>query len=121
MSNTGRPPAEGWVPAVTRLSSYGPYHRAEPIPLHWKAVTAQWLGSVLANRYPGLVVESMQTVELRNTHTTKLRVALAYNEKGRSAALPAQLCLKANFTGRATPLALCPLAPPFYHDLVEAP
>src|SRR5260370_36813117 len=61
----------------------------------------------------------MQTVELRNTHTTKLRVALAYNEKGRSAGLPAQLCLKANFTGRATPLDICQLEARFYHDLVE--
>src|SRR5260370_24217831 len=61
----------------------------------------------------------MQTVELRNTHTTKLRVALAYNEKGRSAGLPAQLCLKANFTGRATPLDICQLEARFYHELVE--
>jgi hypothetical protein len=119
MSNDARPPAVGWDPAVSRLSSYGPYHRPEPIPLHWKAVTAQWLGSVLANRYPGLVVESMQTVELRKTHTTKLRIAVAYNAEGRSAGLPSQLCLKANFTGRATPLDICQLEARFYHDLVE--
>src|SRR5260370_38094263 len=103
MSNDAGPPAEGWDPAVSRLSSYGPYHRPEPIPLHWKAVTAQWLGSVLANRYPGLVVESMQTVELRKTHTTKLRVAGAYNPAGRPAGLPSAPCLKCDLPGPATP------------------
>ena len=46
MSNDARPPAEGWTPAVTRLTSYGPYHRPEPIPLHWKAVTVEWHGPV---------------------------------------------------------------------------
>ena len=111
MQNDARPPAP--------LSSYGPYHRTEPIPMHTDAVTAPWLGLVLANRYRGLVVESMQTVEFRSTHTTKLRVAVAYNAAGESAGLPARLCLKANFTGRANPLDICQLEARFYHDLAE--
>jgi hypothetical protein len=82
-------------------------------------VTADWFGEVLSNRYPGIRVESMETIELINTHTTKLRVAVTFNEVGEAAQLPHQLCLKANFTGRANPLDICVVEARFYHDLVE--
>src|SRR6201999_2025807 len=90
------PPSQPWRPEVAPLPSYGPYQRDEPMPMHWEAITAEWLGTMLANRYPGIAVESLETVELRNTHTTKLRVRAEYNQAGRSAGLPNHLCLKAN-------------------------
>jgi Phosphotransferase enzyme family len=113
-----RPPVEHWTPEVAELDRYGPYGRPEPIPLHWKAVTGEWLSATLANKYPGVAVEQIETVELKNTHTTKLRVAVTYNQVGRAAGLPPQLCLKANFTGRANPLDICQMEARFYHDLV---
>jgi hypothetical protein len=99
--------------------SHGPYARQVPMPSHWEGVTADWLGSVLAQRYPGTVVESMETVELRNTHTSKIRVAAQYNDVGRAAGLPEHLCLKGNFTGRRNPFEICRMEARFYHDLVE--
>jgi ecdysteroid kinase len=118
-TEAGLPAAEPWVPSVARLDNYGPYHRSQPLPLHWKAVTPEWLTATLANRYPGIVVETMHTVELRNTHTTKLRVALEYNEVGRRSGVPSLLCLKANFTGRANPVDICQMEARFYHELAE--
>lgn len=119
MSDTAVPPAGAWAPTITELSSYGPYGRPGPMPMHWKAIDAEWFTSILANRYPGIVVESLETVELKNTHTSKVRVLAEYNEAGRAAGLPAHVCLKANFTGRANPVDICQIEARFYHDMVE--
>src|SRR3546814_13205581 len=59
----------------------------------------EWLCGLMANRYPGLVIEAMETVDLHNSHTTNLRVAVEYNAVGKAAGLPAHLCLKANWSG----------------------
>src|SRR3546814_1835165 len=40
----------------------------------------------------------METVDLHNSHTTNLRVAVEYNAVGKAAGLPAHLCLKANWS-----------------------
>jgi len=99
--------------------THGPYARPAPLPGHWEEVTADWLGALLRRRYPGTVVESLDVVELRSTHTTKIRVAAAYNDAGRAAGLPEHLCLKGNFTGRHNPFEICRMEARFYHDLVE--
>ncbi|KJE20286.1 phosphotransferase family protein [Frankia torreyi] len=120
MSNSpSLPSAQPWRPDVTELASYGPYARPAPMPMRWDEVTAPWLGAMLANRYPGIEVTDLRTVELRSTHTTKGRVAVTYNEVGRRAGLPEHLCLKANFTGRANPMDICQVEARFYHELVE--
>jgi len=101
-----------------RQTTYGPYERAAAIPIHREAITASWLGGLLANKYPGVEVETIDPVEFRSTHTSKLRLAVTYNAAGRAAGLPAHLCLKANFTGRDNPLDICETEARFYHDLV---
>src|SRR3546814_7639451 len=67
------------VQNTARAGSYGPYGRDVPIPRQLEDVTAEWLGGLMANRYPGLVIEAMETVDLHNSHTTNLRVAVEYN------------------------------------------
>jgi hypothetical protein len=118
-TNQALPPSQPLRPDVEELAAYGPYERATPLPMRWQAVTPEWLSATLANRYPGIVVESFETVELRNTHTTKLRIAATYNDVGRRAGLPKHLCLKANLTGRANPTDICEMEARFYHDLVD--
>src|SRR3546814_11486782 len=56
-----RTTAEEWergmpdiVQNTARAGSYGPYGRDVPIPRHLEDVTAEWLGGLMANRYPGL-------------------------------------------------------------------
>src|SRR3546814_8079691 len=62
------------VQNTARAGSYGSYGRDVPIPRQLEDVTAEWLGGLMANRYPGLVIEAMETVDLHNSHTTNLRV-----------------------------------------------
>ncbi|MCW2525446.1 MAG: hypothetical protein JWM76_306 [Pseudonocardiales bacterium] len=119
MTETGLPAAQAWVPTITTLDSYGPYQRPAPLPRHWKQITAEWLTSVLTNKYPGVVVETLEMVELKNTHTSKLRMLASYNEVGRAAGLPPHICLKANFTGKDSPVDICKVEAQFYHDLAE--
>src|SRR3546814_12668402 len=76
-----RTTAEEWERGMTdivqntaRAGSYGPYGRDVPIPRHLEDVTAEWLGGLMANRYPGLVIEALETVDLHNSHTTNLRL-----------------------------------------------
>src|SRR3546814_16305315 len=71
-----RTTAEEWergmpdiVQNTARAGSYGPYGRDVPIPRQLEDVTAEWLGGLMANRYPGLVIEAMETVDLNNSHT----------------------------------------------------
>lgn len=87
------------VSADDRPVSDQPYPgRREPIVRHLHEVTAEWLTDLLANRYPGIVVRSLDTVEVKNSHTTKMRVRVDLNDVGRQASIPAELCLKANWS-----------------------
>ncbi|MBW0106185.1 phosphotransferase family protein [Pseudonocardia sp. KRD291] len=97
---------------------HGPYGRQDPLPEHCADLTAEWLGGMLARRHPGTVVEGLETVEVRTTHTSKVRVAVEYNAAGRAAGLPRRLCLKGNFTGRPNPFDICRTEARVYHDLL---
>ena len=48
------------------------------IPAHLDDVTAQWLTQIMQPRYPGIVVEGMEEVFLRNSHTTKYPVSYTH-------------------------------------------
>jgi hypothetical protein len=85
------------------------------LPRHLQQVTKQWLSSLLAHRYPGLEVESMQVLDVRNGHTTKLRVQPALNEVGRGADIPPRLCLKSNWSEGFESGEICELEARFYH------
>jgi len=54
-------------------------------------VTGEWLTRTLQHRYPGAVAEKMEVVQLLDSHTTKLRVAVQWNDAARAAGLPQHL------------------------------
>src|ERR1700733_4077189 len=92
-----------------------PYpRRTRSLPDHIDSVTTEWLTELLQNRYPGLVIESMQVVQLLNSHTTKLRLALEFNRVGREAGIPAQVCLKSNWSGMFHNVDITELEARFY-------
>jgi hypothetical protein len=97
--------------------------RTERLPWRLEDVTAEWLSRLLANRYPGIVVHGFETVECKNSHTTKLRVRLDLNEVGVAAGIPEQVCLKANWSGLRTG-EICEREARFYHlisDRLDCP
>jgi hypothetical protein len=95
-----------------------PYpQRTERLPRKRSEVTADWLTRTLQNEYPGAVVESMELIQLFDSHTTKMRVAVTVNETGRAAGLPERLCLKSNWSGLFQNVDICALEARFYHHL----
>jgi hypothetical protein len=78
-------------------------------------VTPQWLTGLLRNRYPGIEVNDFEVVQVRNGHTTKLRVALDLNEVGRAAGIPRNVCLKSNWSEGFESGEICELEARFYH------
>lgn len=97
----------------------GPYARSTKIPRDLAEITAPWLTSMLSNRYPGIVVEHMKTIEVRNGHTTKLRLELEFNDVGRATAIPKQVCIKANWSEGFESGDICELEARFYHYIRE--
>lgn len=93
--------------------------RTEKLPWKKEDVTAEWLTRLLQNRYPGVVVEKIELLQLFDSHTTKLRLGLDFNEAGRAAGLPAQMCLKSNYSGDFADVDICALEAHFYHFLSE--
>ena len=102
-----------------------PYpQRTGSLPRDLEQVTASWLTSVLQNRYPGLIVEQLDVVELINSHTTKYRLALKYNDAGKHLSLPSQVCLKSNWSEGFESGEICELEARFYflmQDQLSAP
>ena len=98
---------------------FGPYGRSIKIPRNIDEITASWLTSILANRYPGIVVESMTILEVRNGHTTKMRVELAFNAIGEATSIPKQVCIKANWSEGFDSGDICELEARFYHSIRE--
>lgn len=101
--------------------TYGPYGRTRPLPRNLDDVTPQWFDNLLRNAYPDVRVQSMERVEVRNSHTTKLRVAVDYNEAGDKAGLPRHLCLKANWSDGFNSGDICELEARFYHAFGNTP
>jgi hypothetical protein len=85
------------------------------LPRDLAAVTPEFLTSVMRNRYPGLEIRDMETVEIRNGHTTKMRVRLDLNQAGRDAGIPENVCLKSNWSGGFEEVDIHALEARFYH------
>jgi hypothetical protein len=92
--------------------------RTELLPWKWQEVTAEWLTRTLQNKYPGVVAETLEVVQLIDSHTTKLRVKVAFNAAGRAAGLPERLCLKSNWSGAFEDVDICAVEARFYYFLV---
>jgi ecdysteroid kinase len=89
--------------------------RTEKLPEVVEQVDAAWLTRLLQNKYPGVVVESMEVVKLINTHTTKMRLALELNEAGRNAGIPRHVCVKSNWSGKFRNVDISELEARFYY------
>lgn len=97
-----------------------PYpHRGGALPHSLEAVDAAWLTSVLIGKYSGMVVHSMDVVEVRNGHTTKIRARLSLNEVGRRQGMPENVCIKANWSGSFAEVDIHRLEARFYHYVAE--
>src|SRR5690606_29669941 len=92
--------------------------RTEKLPTTMDDVNADWLGKMMSYKYPGVVAKSMETVELLNSHTTKWRIKVEWNDAGKAAGLPAHLCMKANWSGGFDNVDIHALEARFYHFMV---
>jgi hypothetical protein len=88
--------------------------RGEPLPRQLDAVTPKWLTGMLQHRYPGVLVRDMQFIDVRNGHTTKVRLKLDLNEVGRKAGIPERVCLKSNWSEGFDSGDICELEARFY-------
>jgi Phosphotransferase enzyme family len=108
------------VAAESPLGADRPYPtRTAPLPRQLDEVTPPWLTGLLANRYPGIVVHDFETVEVKSSHTTKVRLRLDLNQVGRTAGIPEHVCLKCNWSGFRTQ-GICELEARFYDLLFDA-
>ena len=94
--------------------------RQGPLPRELEDINAEWLSAMLARKYPGVVVEQMQRGQLINSHTTKLRVKLTYNTRGRELGLPENACLKSNWSEGFESGEICELEARFYFMMQDA-
>ena len=105
---------------MTETLSTRPYPaRQGRLPRHLAEVTPQWLTGLLRHRYPGIEVRNMTVVEVKNSHTTKLRLALDLNDVGQAAGLPSQVCLKSNWSEGFESGDICELEARFYSMMGE--
>src|SRR5690606_31013078 len=94
------------------------------LPRQLDEVTPQWLTSLLQHRYPGIAVHRFEITDIRNSHTTKLRLALTLNEVGQAAGIPSRVCLKSNWSDGFESGEICELEARFYflmRDQLQAP
>jgi hypothetical protein len=115
--NTEKIAGDGMASQIDVFSDRPYTGRAEKLPEGVDQVDAAWLTKLLQNRYPGLVVENMETIALINTHTTKLRLALDLNDVGRRAGIPRNVCIKANWSGKFRNVDISALEARFYYYL----
>ena len=93
-----------------------PYpQRTEKLPWSKDEVTPERLTSLLQNRYPNVVVESMEEVQFIDSHTSKLRLKLQLNQAGKDAGIPEDVCIKSNYSGAFSNVDICQLEAQFYH------
>jgi Ecdysteroid kinase-like family len=102
-----------------------PYpQRTDRLARNLSDVTPQWMTTLLQNRYPGIVVNDFERIELLSTHTTKLRLRLDLNDVGLAAGIPLDVCLKSNWSDGIKTGDICEMEARFYHvikDAVNAP
>jgi hypothetical protein len=114
--NRGQTVEETQMTTADEAAAERPYPaRTGRLPRNLDEITPAWLTGLLRNRYSGLEVRDMQVVELKNSHTTKLRLALDLNDAGRAAGVPRQVCLKSNWSEGFESGDICELEARFYH------
>ena len=92
--------------------------RTDRLPRTMDGIDAAWLSRIMSYKYPGVLARTMETVELLNSHTTKWRIRVEWNEAGIAAGLPANLCMKSNWSGAFDNVDIHALEARFYHFMV---
>jgi len=99
---------------TTAVTTDRPYPaRQGRLPRKLDAVTPEFLTSLLENLYPCVKVQKFVVVELKNSHTTKLRIDWHLNNAPDE--LPCQVCLKSNWSEGFESGEICELEARFYH------
>lgn len=112
--------AQAAAPAVDQNPVPRPYpSRLGLLPHGRFTPDAAWLGSLMAHKYPDVVANAMEIVQLFDSHTTKLRVSVDWNEAGKAAGLPRNLCIKSNWSGMFDNVDIHALEARFYHFLTD--
>ena len=113
-------PAQYHNPIVDPNCVPRPYpERTDHLPTSMDDVDAAWFSKMMSYKYPGVVAKTMETVEILNSHTTKWRVKVDWNDAGIAAGLPANLCMKANWSGAFDNVDIHAVEARFYHFMVE--
>jgi hypothetical protein len=89
--------------------------RTGRLPRRLDELGPEWLTGLLANRYPGLVVKDYEVMEVKNSHTTKLRLALDLDESDPPSGIPRHVCLKSNWSNGVSTGDICEREARFYH------
>jgi hypothetical protein len=76
--------------------------RTDPLPGRLDDVTPEWFEGMLRLRHPGISLRGWEIVEVKNSHTTKLRVRLDLDQPAVGEPVPEHVCLKANWSGLVT-------------------
>jgi hypothetical protein len=87
------------------------------LPRRPEQITAPRLTALLQHRDPALEVLDLEVVEVVDSHTTKLRVAIDWNDRGRALGLPRHVCLKSNLTAGVSTGDICEVEARCYHLL----
>jgi len=91
----------------------------EPLPLRPEGLTAQWFTGAFAPAQAGTVVERARVVDVITGTSTKIRVALQFNDVGRAHGLPATVIVKGGFEPHSVHLGFMYAAEMrFYRDLL---
>jgi Phosphotransferase enzyme family len=93
---------------------------AQQLPLVVEDVTASWLTSALAQRYPGVEVTSARHETILHGTATKIRIRARYNSLGREAGLPETFIVKGGFSAHREMMAyIYELEMRFYRDVAS--
>jgi hypothetical protein len=90
------------------------------LPRHRDEITPETLTGLLRLRYPEIEVKGFDVVDIVDSHTTKLRLALDLNAAGRELGIPVNVCLKSNLTDGVSTGDICEVEARFYHLLGNA-
>lgn len=75
------------------------------LPVDPAGVTAAWLGTALAQKCPGVEVLHAEVRDVIPGTSTKIRVALRYNDAGQASGLPPTLIVKGGFEAHSSSMA----------------
>ncbi|NKI15966.1 phosphotransferase [Spongiibacter sp. KMU-166] len=90
-----------------------------PMPLNLKGLNAEWIGNALSIRFPGVTVTDSRIIDVIPGTTTKVRVAVKYNQAGLDMGLPGRLIVKGGFEAHSEAMSSAYVAENRFYALVQ--